>query len=313
MGLEEEAVFFLLQRANAEHPIRSAFTRGSVRGSIYVEGVMDPNVISLLKITPGIIRKLHGVVRQIIDPSDGVKMLTMQDPSTSVVVGQWIQVNKGIYKGDVGFVSRLETWGAYVLLVPRLQAPNTDSSLKRKRTTVRPGPALFNPDSFKIMYKVDPIRQDDGSYTSRGLVFDHGLLRRKYDFHSLTPIFPGMPSDVLLLFQLSQHPTVLASDFPCPQEWIFEEGDQIIVRSSDKRATVTAVKPHHLEVDLATGEGVMAVSWHDISKAFVIGDFVSVTSGPFQGTTGWVEDCDVDIAYVLVKGDSSTEMKVYLI
>ena len=48
MGLEEEAVFYLLQRATSDHQIRSAFTRGSVRGSIYVEGILDANMISLL-------------------------------------------------------------------------------------------------------------------------------------------------------------------------------------------------------------------------------------------------------------------------
>ena len=40
MGLEEEAVFFLLQRATSEHRIRSAFTHGTVGGFIYVEGFL---------------------------------------------------------------------------------------------------------------------------------------------------------------------------------------------------------------------------------------------------------------------------------
>ena len=44
MGLEEEAVFSLLQRATNEHRIRSAFTRGSVRGSIYVESILDADI-----------------------------------------------------------------------------------------------------------------------------------------------------------------------------------------------------------------------------------------------------------------------------
>ena len=62
MGLEEEAVFFLLQRAISDkHQIQSAFTRGSVRGSIYVEGILDVDTISLLNSTPGIIWKQSGV------------------------------------------------------------------------------------------------------------------------------------------------------------------------------------------------------------------------------------------------------------
>ena len=108
MGLEEEAVCYLLQSATSEHQIRSAFTRGSVRGSIYMEGILDANMISLLNFTPGIIRKQSDIVRQTIDPSDWVKLLTMQDPMTVVKASQWIRVRKGVYKGDLGFVTNVE-------------------------------------------------------------------------------------------------------------------------------------------------------------------------------------------------------------
>jgi len=108
MGLEEEAVFFLLQRAISKHQIRSAFTRGSIRGSIYVEGILDVDTISLLNSTPGIIRMQSGIVRQSIDSSDWVKLLTMQDSITVVKAGQWIRVRTGLYKGDLGDARRLK-------------------------------------------------------------------------------------------------------------------------------------------------------------------------------------------------------------
>src|ERR1700679_4267444 len=104
MGLEEEAVFFLLQRAISKHQIRSAFTHGSIRGSIYVEGILDVDTISLLNSTPGIIRTQFGIIRQSIDSSDWVKLLTMQDSITVVKAGQWIRVRTGVYKGALGFV-----------------------------------------------------------------------------------------------------------------------------------------------------------------------------------------------------------------
>ena len=62
MGLEEEAVFSLLQTVTSDHQIRSAFTRGSFRGWIYVEGVLDANTTFFLSSTPGIIRKRSGLV-----------------------------------------------------------------------------------------------------------------------------------------------------------------------------------------------------------------------------------------------------------
>src|SRR5882762_5557688 len=166
MGLEEEAVFYLLQRATSEHHIRSAFTRGSIRGSIYVEGILDANMISLLNVTPGI-RKESGVVRQAIDPSDWVKLLTMQKVNTVVDPSQWVRVRKGVYKGDLGFVMHVEGWGARVLVVPRLNTPTQQgaASLKRKRSAAKPEPRLFDPDTFSSMFQRQAKLHYNGTYT----------------------------------------------------------------------------------------------------------------------------------------------------
>ena len=67
-----------------------------------MEGVLDADMISILKLTPGIIRNKSGVVCQLVDPADWVKLLTMHDPTTVVKAGQWIWVCNGAYKGDVG-------------------------------------------------------------------------------------------------------------------------------------------------------------------------------------------------------------------
>ena len=95
MGLEEKAVFSLLQTLTSDHQIQSAFTRGSFRGSIYVEGVLDANTTFLLSSTPGIVWKRSGLVRHTIDPSDWVKLLTMRDPMMVVKARQWVRVRNG--------------------------------------------------------------------------------------------------------------------------------------------------------------------------------------------------------------------------
>jgi hypothetical protein len=301
MGMEEEAVFFLLQRSISKHQIRSAFTRGSIRGSIYVEGILDVDTISLLSSTPGIIRMQSGIVRQSIDASDWVKLLTMQDPITAVKAGQWIRVRTGAYKNDLGFVKCVEAWGAQVLVVPRLKTstPKTAvTSLKRKRTAIRPEPRLFDPATFSSVFQRQPKLQHDGTYSSRGLVFDHGLLQLNLDLHSLFLNSTGVPSQVLGLFNLASHPALNGTAFPRPKEWIFEEGERVVV-SSSKEATIAAVKSSHLEVDLASNEGIKAVSWHSVRKAFSTWDFVCITSGPSRGTMGWVESILDDTAHLL--------------
>jgi hypothetical protein len=278
-----------------------------------VEGILDANMIYLLNSTPGIIRKQSGVVGQIIDPSDWVRLLTMQDPMTVVKASQWIRVRNGVYKGDLGFVTRLEAWGARVLVVPRLKTPTPQAaaSLKRKRTAIRPEPRLFDPATFSSVFQRQPNLQYNGSYTSNGLVFDHGLLRLDLDLHSISPNSTGVPSQILGLFKLSSHPSLTGSEFPLPEEWNFEEGERVRVRvcSSEKEATIAAVKSTHLEVELATNEGIQPVSFYNVRKVFSVGAFVAVTSGPLRGTMGWVERITDDNVFLLKykeKGNLST-------
>ena len=70
-----------------------------------MEGVLDADMISILKLTPGIIRNKSGVVCQLVDPADWVKLLTMHDPMTVVKAGQWIWVCNG--GGNLGIWSFL--------------------------------------------------------------------------------------------------------------------------------------------------------------------------------------------------------------
>lgn len=261
---------------------------------------MDTDLINLLKITPGIIRTRRGITHQIIEPSDWTKMLTMHNPETTVKVGNWVQVRKGLYKGDVGLADRVESWGIEVLLVPRLKPPTTDPSLKRKRSAPRAVLALFDPIIFKAVHEIDPKCLGDESYTACGLKFEHGLLRKAYDFHSLSKI-SSISSYPLLLFRLSEHPLALRAAFPHPQEWIFEEGDRVVIRSSGEEGTVADVQQDYMEVFCGDEIGIKVVPWADIHKAINIGDYVKVTSGHLHGTAGWVVCVDRDVVNLVEK------------
>jgi transcription antitermination factor NusG len=313
MGIEEEAVFYLLQQAEAEHQLRSAFTRGSIRGWIYLEANMNGNLLQLLRLTPGVISSRQGVLRYIIDPSDWLKMLTMHDPRTIFQVGNWVRVGKGRYKGDVGFVARVESF-IEVLLVPHLNPPTTVDALKRKRTVVRSKPQIVDRDTIKKVYAVDPRHgPEEEAFTAIGLKFHHGLLQKAYDFHSVAPA-TVIPSSFFTLFLLSDHPLVLSSEFPKPQEWIFEEGDSVIICSASEQATVTAIEPGHLEVCLSNGSGNMAVPWCDVRKAIRVGDFVEVTSSSLMGVAGWVNRVDEEVVNIVEKVAGATSpdtVKVY--
>jgi transcription antitermination factor NusG len=312
MGLEEEAIFYLLQRAEAEHQLRSAFTGGSIRGWIYLKAHMNNNLLQLLSVTLGVNSPGLGILRHLVNFSDWLKMLTMHDPRTVFQVGNWVRVGKGKYKGDVGFVSRVENF-VEVLLVPRLNPPTTIDTSKRKRTAVRSKPELFDPDTIKAVYGIDPKCGPEGIHTAFGLKFESGLLLKPYNFHSISPT-TEIPSYLFYLFLYSDHPLILTSKFPKPQEWIFEEDDPVIIGSSGEHATVVAVGPGHLEVGRSNGSGTMAVPWSDVRKVIKVGDFVEVTSGPLIGLGGWVVCIDEEIVNLVEKVASTTStdmVKIY--
>ena len=234
--------------SDQQNQIRSAFTRGSIWGSIYVEGVLDADMISILKLTPRIIWNKSGIVHQLVDPADWVKLLTMHDPTTVVKAGQWIQVCNGAYKGNVGFVMEVETWGVHVLVIPCLKRPTASQAaalLKRKWTAIKPEPMLFDSNTFSSVFQHQAKLLHTGIYTSHRLIFNHGLLHLDLDFDSISINSTAVPIKILVQFNHSSHPSLYEVKFPHPEEWTFEEGEQVTVGSSEKEATIAAVKSTH--------------------------------------------------------------------
>jgi len=270
---------------------------------------MNPDLLRhLAEHTPGIVVTQLGIERQIIPYPDSIKMLSMHTSNGIVEEGKWVRVHKGRYKGDVGLVVAVKFWGAEVLLVPHLKSrlthltPNSTSSLKRKRTTDIPQPALFNPgDTNNIPC---PRRLDNEHYTYMEHIFENGLIRKRFDLHSILPAPTSMPSCQFFLFKLSEHPSIRASTIPRPQEWVFEVHEVVVICSSKKKGIITTIQAMHAEVELTHGEGTTSVPLHDLRKVFVAGDSVSIMSDPLNGRTGLVINIDNDIAYIV---DNSSE------
>jgi len=51
--------------------------------------------------------------------------------------------------------------------------------------------------------------------------------------------------------------------FPCPLEWIFNEGDQILISSSNKLGIIKSVVAETTKVDLAGAKGIISVPWNE--------------------------------------------------
>jgi hypothetical protein len=229
-GLEEELVSFLLQVAAPDHELRSAFTRGLIRSWVYIEATMNEHLHAVLKSAPGVVLKRAGIICQGIDFADWLNMLTMGPQLDTEDIGKWVHVRKGTYKGDVGYVNSVEDWGVSLFLVPRL--PPSQLTLKRKRSLAHPPPALFEPDVMHELDGVCPAPVD----LFEGHRFEYGLILKSYDFNSILTSVSCIPNCLFTLFRWSRHPKVLEAEstFPWPSDWLFSEGDKVIVLPSRK-------------------------------------------------------------------------------
>lgn len=167
-----------------------------------------------------------------------------------------------------------------LLLVPRLLP--RDLSPFKSQTPVF---ALFNYED----YNTEPIRIHDNIYSFRNDRFEHGLIVKSYDTHSVSEAISTMPLQYLSRFQESCHPRL--TTFPRPSEWCFAVGDAVYIVDRSyppyKSGVISTIRDDAAELD--TNEGIICVHWSKICKIINVGDFVEVTGGMHEGQSGWVE------------------------
>lgn len=303
----------LFDAATSVHELRSAFTPGHIRGYVYLECTMNRQLVQLISTIPGITRTRQGFSYQAIDLEDRPKVLTLPKNKGSVSVRQWVRITKGLYKGDVGIVYQTHSWGVYVLVVPRLAYNLTEDPKgkgKRKASTVRPDPKLFDREAFQQTTSVQ-IHEHDGHIFVGRLEFIDGLLYKLFDYSSLS----GLAFEIswslssMFAFALAHRDDVDLTQRPRPQEWIFFEEEKVVVRPSGKHGIIRSLVPKHAEVEYEDGE-LQRVFWYNMQKDIVVGNFVTILNGPSQGYEGWVIELTGDAAKVLnsipTTGDASS-------
>ena len=128
------------------------------------------------------------------------------------------------------------------------------------------------------------------SYQYRTLSFEHGLLLKDFGYQAISASSVYMPFSLSCLLLQSKHPKVLAVDFPIPREWEFHEGEKVTIITSPQlgKGVVQTVEEQHLIITLASGD--VSVSWNEVRKHYIIGNFVQVCHGLCKGRSGWVVD-----------------------
>ncbi|KAF9468225.1 hypothetical protein BDZ94DRAFT_1294297 [Collybia nuda] len=190
-GRERDAVFFLLNNTDSQHQIRSAFSQDSIHGWFYIEGTMNADLSALLQSSPLIFRPQDGITG--IRLEEWVSLLKMRYAEEVPSAGGWVTIRRGLYRGDVGYVSSVQNWGKLnVLLLPCLPPPrNGDSSKKRKRGTLRSEPGLFDDEKQDQIAETHPRvtivnSKTKGHFAAFGRKFEFYLERRTYSFGSVS-------------------------------------------------------------------------------------------------------------------------------
>jgi hypothetical protein len=233
-------------------------------------------------------------------------------PSTEPQVGKWVQVLKGAYKGDVGYVLSTTSLGLELLLVPRLSLPDQLGS-KRKRFTV----ALFDDETREFHHKVyEPDRIVENFCLFGGNRFQYGLIVKRYSRDSVSTSVSSIPLKSFNLFHFSGHPELIASNlkYPRPSEWLFAESDEVFIMDNSvwppsfKAGIISALRTDSAELD--TKEGTVSIPWLNLCKVIHGGNFVEVTGGEHQGWTGIVVKVDMIsmVASIIPTGDENMSL-----
>jgi len=85
---------------------------GSIQGHVNLEAKMDCRIGDLLRLIPGVIQLRGAAIKTCMEPSDWKAILSVPDAivTRGFAVGKWALVSKGVYKGDLSYVSRIEPW-----------------------------------------------------------------------------------------------------------------------------------------------------------------------------------------------------------
>ena len=261
-----------------------------------MEATMNDDLRRLLRLTPGILCNRCGLSFQRIPLDEWLALLKHSPLKELPQLGKWVQVRRGVYKGDVGYVLSVAASEVNLLLIPRLALRS-----KRKRSREPPQLKLFDHETVKQYYAIEPHRIRENIYSVGNDRFEHGLIVRLYSFDSVSRV-STIPLGSFGLFGISGHPKLISSrsSFPRPSEWYFGEGEEVyIVDDSSESFTGPSYKSGFIStlrddaVELDTKEGIAIVSWMDICKVMRLGDFFEVTGGLHKDQKGWVDVVDL--------------------
>lgn len=213
-GSECDVVFAIFQKSLRSTAARvlTAFTRDSIRGSVYVEA---PSLVDVRLILDGIPRVLRSQPIDLVALADRTPLLTME-AFISIRALSWVRIKRsGRYKNDLGFVHSVDSRTSIVdvYVVPRIQL-DLNQKRKRKRKTGdsrggRPAAALFDNIAVAECYGEETVERLNQVYWFKGDIYKNGLLDGPFSPSNLSAINVNPTPHELELFRGSQNEAVL--------------------------------------------------------------------------------------------------------
>ncbi|KAE9401428.1 hypothetical protein BT96DRAFT_992148 [Gymnopus androsaceus JB14] len=237
----------------------------------------------------------------LVPESELKKCLHMQD-DRGFAPGQWVQIRRGLYQGDMGLVHESyhdndSTRSVKVLVVPRLGLAASKKhyapSSKRKRDAPCPPSELFQPAKCK-----HDLHKWRNRYTYKSWTFEYGLLVKVFNLSSVSPA-REIPISLFQLFSESSkragNDLFEIATMPLPLFWHFDPGENVIVHYKEG-ATYGTVLTLEEEGDAektwcvvdVVGKGHRHVMVCYLEKNVIPGDFVGVLRGAYTGKSGFV-------------------------
>ncbi|KAH9982574.1 hypothetical protein BGW80DRAFT_1263871 [Lactifluus volemus] len=312
LGFESSLVLQLFRRCTRLErlDVTSIFARDGIPGYVFLEGSL-----------PAVGRALSGLVTvlahhspRLVPIEERTALLSSRNTlACSIQEGQWVRINYGLYRGDIGFVcgSRDSSdLDIVVALVPRIPVKTDLRSAghigKRKRS-FRPPPRMWSEAQVIHEWGAAKVRNiSSDTFIFRNETYESGLLMTSYSSTSLLVVSSPSPSTFLIFLaasSVSERPSFgqcrhhFAQDSLQPEQRVkVESGDLIglIGHINEIVDGVASIIPEK-QVDFQV---MPLIPLRKLAPHYIPGDNVKARCGDSYGIVESVNDADQTLVYV---------------
>ncbi|KAG9308195.1 hypothetical protein JVU11DRAFT_12290 [Chiua virens] len=222
----------------------------------------------------------------------------------------WVQIRRGAYKSDLGYVLNCNGDTADVLVVPR-KRPYDLCEEKSQNTR-----ALFDwQTAHEVGLQLIAIENSKGvtAFQCQDISYFAGLLRLSLMTNELERVAIPHPEEFLLHAQAGIDPSLVEESSVLFSSQFWVEGD--VVRSSSpellgQRATVVSVDVEKWSISLLLDNETYHCALLEQRRLFSLGDHVRIVVGPHRGFVGMVTTVLEDEVVLSSATDLSREVQI---